>query len=180
MRFIACKRASALKSFGKQLRPDPMPALRYETAPANWGLPARSGARQHLSRRTPRMTVSSSRPGIASQTPAISLEKEIRVACNAFAAYLTISALRGVVCRSGQSNFEYMSANTEPARAVLAPITMRSGLVKSSTARPRSEIRGSWQARNRVRRPCPKRPRGSPRTTVSVVVGTTVLLTTTT
>ena len=132
-----------------------------------------------LSRPMPRATSFTSAPTFSARS-AISLIKVTLVARKAFAAYLIISALRGVVCRIGQLNFAYISANTELARAVLAPMTMRSGLVKSSTARP--SLRNSGFIARPKSRPLtmPDAASSSPRTTVSVVVGTTVLLTTTT
>ena len=116
-----------------------------------------------------------------SQIRAISFENEIIVAMKALEVYLIISAVRGVVWMIGVfRNIAYISASCAVLRASMPPTTIRSGSWKSFTATP--------SARNSGFMPKPKslpatRPEASSmalRTTVSVVPGTTVLLTVTT
>jgi hypothetical protein len=107
------------------------------------------------------------------------LLKDTRSASSPFAVYLIISALRRFVTSFGHENPRYSSPTTCAERASHAPMTIRSGFMKSATADPSRRNSGFMQR--------PNSPTGRPaavsrarRTTVSVVPGTTVLFTTTT
>ena len=86
---------------------------------------------------------------------AISLMNEILVARNAFEAYLIISAVRRR-CRRPARRGGVQSATRLGRRPVVdAPMTIRSGSMKSATAGPRAGTRGSRRSR------LPSRPRAS-------------------
>ena len=72
----------------------------------------------------------------SSQTFAISLMNEILVARNAFDAYLIISALAGSVRTTVAFRSVYSASTAAPSASSSAPITIRSGSMKSAMARP--------------------------------------------
>ncbi len=87
------------------------------------------------SRPMPRATSATSAP-TSSQTFAISFTKLIFVARNAFEASLTISALGTSVRTTGQSKPAYSAATRSPSGSRSAPMTTRSGRMKSEIAVP--------------------------------------------
>ena len=87
------------------------------------------------SRPIPSATLTTSAP-VASQTFAISLMNEMRVISAAFAASLIISAEATSERTIGASIPACRAAITSPAASSKAPITIRSGSMKSFTAVP--------------------------------------------
>ena len=115
----------ARRSLGKQLPPNPAPALRYFE-------PIRGSAAMT------RCTSITSAPSV-SESLAISFIKEMRVASIALLAYLhnsdDLSLININTCGVGH-NGAYIFLRTSTARSSLAPTTIRSGSIKSLTASP--------------------------------------------
>ena len=110
-----------------------------------------------------------------SQIRAISLMNEIRVARNAFEAYLIISAVWRSVMRIVVSSLLYSAATALAARLLCEPSTSRSGCMKSWIALPSRRNSGFETTANGI-----SRSRFSPtiRDTMSPVpIGTVLLLT---
>ena len=89
----------------------------------------------------PSATFTTSAP-VASQTFAISLMKEIRVIRKAFAASLIISAELTSQRTIGPSIASYSAATASASASSSAPITIRSGFMKSRTALPSARNSG--------------------------------------
>ena len=96
------------------------------------------------SRPMPSATVVTSAP-VASHTFAISLMNEIRVTSAAFAASFTISADGTSQRTTGASMLSCSFAITSPSETSNAPMTIRSGSMKSRTAVP-SAVNSGFEA----------------------------------
>src|ERR1051325_4391149 len=177
--FEEANASSARTSFGRQLPPKPEPARRYDRIPGRTGAPLCMGVSRR-SRCRPSMIASISSPGRVSHSEASSLLNEIIVASKAFEAYLISSAFLNEVVTMGQENGAYSSATRAADCSSHPPMTMRSGSRKLATAEP------SWRNSGFIASPSsspiafPDARASAGATMVSVVVGTTVLFTTTT
>src|SRR5208282_2483485 len=158
------RRTKALRSFSKQLPPKPGPALRNRR-------PIRESAP------TASITRSMSRPS-SSDSRENSFANDTLSARNAFDEYFTSSAPEGVRRKLWARNGRYTLLSQPWERKSRVPNTIRSGWRASRTIVPSARNSGftatpsSWGD-------FPDRRRSIGSTTVSVVPGKTVLLTTT-
>ena len=142
--FSSATLMSALRSLGRQAPPKPRPAFK-KSAPMRGSIPMLCA------------TVRTSTPS-ASHRSDITLMNEIFAARNAFAVCLMNSAVVTLVTTIGHSKLGlYRSSSSDRARWLSAPMTIRSGRMKSCTAEPSRRNSGLLATSNSCSGPASRR-----------------------